>query len=111
MIAGMFGPILPNADSSRRNGRLVRMRMLRSSGAVNSAICSSTEMPNTSRAPQRLMLATTSRPSTGVLSWNFSPSRRVMVQSVKSAFHTAPSAICGWIWKLLSVPNSVSKTR
>ena len=85
--------------------------MVRSVGAEISSTTDINEIANVSRTPQRLIDATTSRPRTGVLSWNFSPSRRVMVQSFASASTTTPSAICGCACICSSMPNSVSNSK
>ena len=69
--------------------------MVLSSAAPISSVAAISAWPKPSRAPQRLMLATQSRASTLVPSWNFSPWRSVMRQVLPSSSVTAPSAICG----------------
>ena len=66
--------------------------------------------PNASRLPQRPTLATQSRASTGVPSWNLRLSRSVSRQVFPSASVVNPSTICGCALNAPSCPNSVSNT-
>ena len=61
-------------------------------------------MPNASTWIQRLIEATQSAATTGELSWNFSPSRSVMVQVSLSSETVWPAAICGCGAKFSSLP-------
>ncbi len=70
--------------------------MVRSSGALSSAVAASRRWPKPSRTPQRRMLATQSFASTGEPSWNFSPVRSFSVQRSPSAATSWLSTIWGW---------------
>ena len=93
------------------NGLCSRMRKARSLSATTSAVAAPSTRPNESRAIQRRMLATASRASTGVPSWNISPSRSVKRQVAPSSSTLCPAAICGCGRDCASSPYSVSNTR
>ena len=103
--------VTASASASSGNGFFSRKRICLSDGADTSSVAARSTPPNPSRCHQRWMLATQSRASTGVPSWNFSPSRSVMSHCLPSAPTVWPAAICGCGWKLLSWPYSVSNTR
>jgi hypothetical protein len=98
------GPILARQFSTRPNGRASRMVNRRSSGAVISAMRASKACPIGSRAAQRLIEATQSRPRTGSPSVKRKLSRRVNVQRRPSSSVVWPSTICGRGWSALSMP-------
>ena len=104
MIGQMFPAVLASASGSSGNGRIRRNTMLRSSGADTSAVAAISADPNASRTAQRRTLATQSRASTGVPSWNRSPSRSVSRHSNPSASTTCPATICGRATKDSSCP-------
>ena len=110
MIGHMEVADLPSASGNCGNGRLSRKRIVLSSGALSSSVASISAWPNASRTPQRLMLATQSRASTGVPSWNLSPVRRPSRHSRLSGLRTAPATICGVARNFASRPYSVSNT-
>ncbi len=110
MIGHMFGPALPNASGSSGKGVRRRNWMVRSSGADKSSVAASKACPNVSRLPQRAMLATQSRASTGSPSWNRSPSRSASRQRRPPSSTVAPATICGCGRNALSWPYSVSNT-
>ncbi len=95
IIGHMFVPTLPSASGSSGNGRFRRKRDGLVVGADSSSVAASSACPNASRLPQRWMLATQSRASTGVPSWNFSPSRSVSRQDLPSGSVVKPATICG----------------
>ncbi len=95
MMKGTLLPDLPSASGSSANGALSLKTMVRSSPAERLSVAAISAWPKLSRLPQRSMLATQSRASTGVPSWNFSPSRSAIFQVLPSSSVTAPAAICG----------------
>ena len=95
IIAGISEGDLPSASGSSGNGFFSRNWMVLSSGADSSSVAASSAWPNASRLPQRWMLATQSRASTGSPSWNFSPSRSVSFHSLPSFSMVWPATICG----------------
>src|SRR5215469_5990367 len=72
MIAHMLTQKWPSASGNRANGFFSRNTIVRSSNADSSSVRCINVWPNVSRTPQRLMLATQSRASTLVPSWNSS---------------------------------------
>ena len=110
MIGHMLVAVLPSASGKSGKGCFRRNTMVVSSGAESSLVAAISAWPNASRLPQRVMLATQSRASTGVPSWNFRPGRRPSRHSVESSFFTAPLTICGRGRKRPSRPYSVSNT-
>ena len=85
MMTGMKAVNFDSAVGSSGNGFFSRKRIEVSSGALISSVAAISAWPNASRLPQRCRLATQSRPSTGVLSWNISPGRSLIVQVLPSA--------------------------
>lgn len=79
---------LPSASGSSGNGYFRRNTNVRSSVADRSSRAANSAWPKLSRTAQRLMLATASRASTGVLSWNIRFGRRRRVQRSRSASTT-----------------------
>ena len=110
MITGMLLPVLPSASGSNGNARFSRNWMVLSSGAESSSVTAISACPKLSRLPQRCRLATQSRASTGVPSWNFNPSRNVSRHTLPSLSVTAPCTICGCARNCASEPYSVSNT-
>jgi hypothetical protein len=98
------------ANGSSSNFRFSRNWIVLSLGAVSSSVAAATAWPYASPIHQRLMLATTSRPSTGVPSWNTRPSRSVISHSFPSSDTVWPSSICGCGTPSASSANSVSNT-
>ena len=82
--------------------------MVLSSLAASSSVAASKAWPNASALPQRWMLATASRASTGVRSWNSKPSRSRNVQVRPSADTSCPASICGCGTPAASSANRVS---
>src|SRR5579875_665443 len=99
-----------SALGSSGNGFFSRKRTTLSDGAETSSVAAISTEPKESTLPQRCTEATQSRASTGVLSWNLSPSRSVMSHCLPSLLVVWPAAICGCGWYLLSTPYSVSNT-
>ena len=85
MITAMMLVGLASAIGKSGNGRFSRTVSVLSAGAASSSVAASRAWPKASIVPQRWMLATASRASTGVPSWNSSPSRNISVQSLPSA--------------------------
>ena len=87
--------VTASASATSANGFFSLKRMTLSDGADTSSVADASTAPKASRFHQRWMDATQSFASTGVLSWNFSPSRSVMSHCILSALIVWPSAICG----------------
>ena len=87
------------ASASGKSGklRLRRKRIVRSSGAESSSVAAISAWPMLSRAQNWLMLATQSRASTGVPSWNAQAGAQpAVVQGLPSfsiAWRPRPSAV------------------
>jgi hypothetical protein len=100
----------PSAVGSRPNFDFSRIRMVLSSGADISSVRAASAWPSASRLLARATEATMSRASTGLPSWNFSPSRSLPSQVRPSAESVAPDSICGCGLPPLSRPYGVSNT-
>ena len=84
-----------SAFGSRANGFFSLKRITLSDGADSSSVRYISVPPNGLRLPKRCIVATQSRASTGVPSWNISPSRNVRSHCLPSSLITWPSTICG----------------
>jgi hypothetical protein len=94
--------------ASSGNGFFNRQTKVRSSGASIAATRALNVSLTASRLSQRCSEATQSRASTGVPSWNTSPSRSFIVQRLPSSSIVWPSIICGCGLNDWSRPYSVS---
>ena len=85
-------------------GRFRRKRRRLSSTTSTASVTVASFWPKGLRRIQRVMLGTTSCARTGSPSWNFSPSRSVMVMVRPPSSATWPAAICGCGLKSASMP-------
>ena len=99
---------LPSAVSTRPVGALSTIRNVFASTTGMSFTNDIIFCPIASLAPQRLIDATQSSAVTGAPSCQSKPSRNVIVHVSLSADRSYLSIICGLIWPLASVANSVS---
>jgi len=104
MIAGTLPPGPARASGRCGNGRFKRNRTVRSSGVDSSSVASISVLAKMTRGAKRRMLATTSRASTGSLSWKRRPSRSFSVQVNPSSSTVWPSTICGCAFHSVSMP-------
>ncbi len=111
MRSGMMAQLYcASAVGSSAKGCFSLMRITLSDGALISSVRAISACPIGSRTTQRLIVATQSFASTGVLSWKRSPSRSVMSHCLPSPETWWPSTICGCTPKLASYAYSVSYT-
>ena len=108
IMNGTFDDGLPSAVSTRPVGAFSTILNVFASTTGMSLTNDIIFCPVASLAPQRLIDATQSSAVTGVPSCHSSPSRSVIVQVSLSADSSYLSIICGLIWPLASVANSVS---
>ena len=99
---------LPMASSRAPNRSLSTISNVRSSTTRYSLRKAASFRPIESRTDQRFSEAMQSSDVTGLPSCQRSPSRRVIVVVRPSSLTRQDSAICGLIWNVASMANSVS---
>ncbi len=108
MMNGTLLDGLPRASSTAPKGSLSSSVNVFLSDAASLPVAAVSSLPSESFCPQRWIDTTQSSAVTGWPSWNLSPSRSVNDHFMWSRLTVYLSTICGLIWRLASLANSVS---